>query len=695
MTSNIGGAAPGESLGPTLKKTLSGLYFTLPTMPPVTFTLTEAERRTLGAVARTLVPALEPHENPQGVWARDGDLRPLFDALEVGLSAHSPDQQAEFRRLMALFDSPLVALTRPGLPLRPFRSLNPEQQERLLEAWAFSVFGPMRRAFQALKRPLCFLLYTLTDATGHSSIWPALGYPGPLSPPPERVNRLPLLSPQAEQVLSCDTVVVGSGAGGGVVAGELAEAGHDVIVIEKGPYVAEDGYTQRELEMTATLYEARGTLATADLGVSVLAGSALGGGTTVNWAASLRPPPELLEEWAVQHRLPHLRTNEFARSIDAVAEATHVTRDESARNPQNEALWRGAVARGASVTPVTRNVRGCETRPCGYCGMGCQAGAKQGVLKTYLGRAATAGARLLADTTVERVLIERGTAVGVTATHRTAEGAHVPLTIRARRVVVAAGAIHTPALLRRSGLTHSHLGRHLKLHPVVTVAALYRERMEPWLGVMLSAMSDAWAHLTGPYGVRVETPPLHPGLVAIALPWRSGEEHKRLMARVAHIGAFMVLTRDRDGGSVTVDARGQPRLHYRQSRFDRAHMLRGIREAAHLHRAAGAECLVMPHNRHLLIELGTDAALDASLRDLESWGWGPNQFTMFSAHQMGTCRMGGDARRYPLTPEQESREVRELFVTDASVFPASSGVNPMLTIQALAHYAAQGIKSRA
>jgi choline dehydrogenase-like flavoprotein len=167
------------------------------------------------------------------------------------------------------------------------------------------------------------------------------------------------------------------------------------------------------------------------------------------------------------------------------------------------------------------------------------------------------------------------------------------------------------------------------------------------------------------------------------------------MTRAAHLATFIVLVRDRDGGAVTLDGRGQARLHYRLSAFDRGHLLRGLREAAHIHRAAGATSVLLPHSRHLRIDLGTEAELDEALMGIESWGWGPNQVTLFSAHQLGTCRMGGDAQRHPLTPAQESREVQNLFVADASVFPAASGVNPMLTIQALAHYVAQGIKSRA
>ncbi|MBA3531785.1 MAG: FAD-dependent oxidoreductase [Ardenticatenales bacterium] len=654
-------------------------------------TLTDRQMQTLRAVCDTFIPSLARPDDPHGFWTRAASDVELPTHVLTVIALQPLEQQAQFRQLLDLLGSPLAALS-PSGPFKPFDQMSRDEREALLVRWQFSPLGMLRQGFQGLKRVICFLFYGLSDEAGNPT-WPAIGYPGPLSPPPRTERPIRPLTLSSATTLDCDTVVVGSGAGGGVVAGELSAAGQDVIVVEKGPYVAEDGFTQREAEMMGALYEAGGTLATKDLGVAVLAGSCLGGGTTVNWAASFRTPDYVLEEWAREHLLPHVLTPAYQRSFAAVEATTHVDTHESPCNPQNQALWDGAAARGAHIKSIPRNVRDCDFQTCGYCGFGCQHGAKQGTLKSYLQQAHEAGARILVNTTVERVLVEQGKAVGIQAVQRGADGTFHAVTIRAKRVVVAAGSIHTPALLRRSGLRHPHIGRHLHFHPTVAVSGIYDRPMNGWWGAIMTAVSDEWARLDGAYGFKLETPPIHPGMAALALPWHSGEQHKEGMQQVARFGSFIVLVRDRDGGQVTVDKRGQPVLHYQLSAYDRNHLCRGITEAVRTHQAAGAKSVIFPHYRFRdPLSCEEPSGLERALGEIAGWGWKTNQFPLFTAHQMGTCRMGGDAERHPLTPAAETREVHNLFVTDGSALPSASGANPMLSIQALAHYAAQDMK---
>lgn len=645
--------------------------------------LSPRQWQTLVAVCDAFIPALPPHGPAAPFWARAAsDLRvPRFVAEAM---ATLPDAQLrQFRQLLDLLGSPLA-----DWRLSPIQARDEAGREALLRGWAHSPIPLKRQGFQALKRLATFAFYALTDSDGQNPNWAAIGYEGPLSAPPSVAPTLTLSQLDGASELACDVVVVGSGAGGGVVAGELARAGARVIVLEKGGYYDRADFTQRELEGMQRLYEARGMLASTDLGILVLAGACVGGGTTVNWAGSFRTPPAVLDEWATVHGLSFVRSADFAASFAAVEARLDVDTDESPCNPQNEALWRGCTALGYEVRPIPRNVRGCEPEACGYCGFGCQHGAKQGVLWTYLADAQAHGARLFANAEVQRVLVEDGLAVGVMAR---IEGREVR--VRARRVVVAAGAIHSPAVLLRSGLRHPHLGRHLTLHPTVAVAARYAQRMVPWKGVQMAVVSDEFTALDGAWGVKIETPPAHPGLTALALPWESGVQHKAAMLDAAHLGNFIVLTRDRFGGRITLARDGAPLIHYTLSRYDRRHLIRGVREAACIHQAAGAEEIFFPQARLRRFHCGSDD-LERFCADLERWEWGANQFSLFSAHQMGSCRMGGDPARHVLTPEAESREVRHLYVTDASAFPSASGANPMLTIQALAHHAAQGIARR-
>ncbi|MEM6337054.1 MAG: GMC family oxidoreductase, partial [Bacteroidota bacterium] len=393
---------------------------------------------------------------------------------------------------------------------------------------------------------------------------------------------------------------------------------------------------------------------------------------------------------------PELLGPAFQASTDAVSRAIGVNTDESFHNAQNKALWDGAKKLGYHVAEIPKNTRGCTPDDAswyGFGGFGDASGTKQSTLKTYLRTAASHGARIMPDTTVETVIVSRGRAIGVEATQRDEEGNAFMVTIQARRVVVAAGALHTPALLMRSGVTHPHLGRHLYLHPTVSVAAFYPRPMDPWHGNMMTAVSNEFAKLDDGFGAKLETPPVHPGLLALALPWKSGEQHKELMLRARNLGAFIVLTRDRHGGRITTSRSGRPKVEYVLNPYDRKHLLAGIAGAARVHVASGAEEILFPHNQLPVYRTSDgEAELERMIAEMPKWGWKPNQVPLFSAHQMGTCRMGGTDAGHPVRPDGQVRGVRGLYVADASLFPEASGVNPMLTIMALAHYVAQGLK---
>ncbi|RZK61025.1 MAG: hypothetical protein EOO59_06075 [Hymenobacter sp.] len=219
--------------------------------------------------------------------------------------------------------------------------------------------------------------------------------------------------------------------------------------------------------------------------------------------------------------------------------------------------------------------------------------------------------------------------------------------------------------------------------------------MHSWHGPSMSIVNDTYARLHGTnFGVKLETPPTHPGLLAMALPWLGGQHHRALLQAADHLGSFIVLTRDRDGGRVRLDPHGAPRINYTLSAFDQANLLTGVRAAADIHVAAGAEAVYLPHGTlPVLRARGGVAHNPEVLTQLPQLSWRANQFGLYSAHQMSTCRLGGQAATHPLRPSGETVEVRNLFVADGSAFPACSGVNPMLTIMALAHYTAQHLKN--
>ncbi len=660
---------------------------------------TERQLSTLRAFCDTLIPALDATPDPGGLYARAAsDLHiaeTLSDSLPDLIDATS---QLQLKLFLDVLDQPLVNGLF-GRILKPFAEMTLAERTMILRDWSSSPIALRRQAFQSIKRLAFLLFYSVLDAENSNPNWAAIDYrvTAPRAPTERAIK--PLIFTE-DTTLRADAVIIGSGAGGGVMAGELSAAGLDVIVLEKGGYYAEADFSDLEVPSNQQLFENKGVLTTTDLGVIILAGSTLGGGTVVNWSASFRTPDHVLAEWERDYGLTGFSGSSYQRSLDAVSHRINVNEDESLCNRQNGVLEKGATALGYTVKTIPRNVRGCED--CGFCNFGCQFGAKQSTLKTYLQDAHERGARIAVNVQVERVLIEYGRAVGVVGTALNADGRPIQLTVRAKTVVAAAGSLHTPALLLRSGLSNAHIGSNLHLHPTTVTYGLYDEPVIGWAGVPMSRYVSNFSDLDGAgYGVVLETAPLHPGIGALSLAWSDGAQHKRVMANLRHLSNIIVIARDHDGGRVTIDRRGQPKLHYTLSARDNALLARGVDEALRIHAAAGAYEISGPHSVPHLLQFGKNggtpdrtAAVESFIGRVRASGWGKNSFALFSAHQMSSCRMAGSPALGALDPTGESFEVRGLFVADASVLPTAVGRNPMVTIMAVAHQIAGHIKAR-
>jgi long-chain-alcohol oxidase len=633
-----------------------------------------------------------------GTFVPGGESVRLAEHLAETIAAlpHRADRE-ELTRLLGVLESRAVNTVLAGIP-RPFTGMSVPQRERYLRGWATSRLPLRRKAFQALKRMATVIYYTSRDPSGRPNpSWPRLGYPGPLGPPPETPKRIRTNDLTGDTTLDCDVVIVGSGAGGGVMAGELAARGKSVVVLEKGGYYNEADFTQYEGEMLSRLYDAGGLLTSDDLGFVILQGSCLGGGTVVNYTTAFHPGPQVREQWAREHRLPHFTDHEFTASLDAVAQRIGVGTDQNRPSARDAVLIRGLEALGWHHALLPRNVRGCsQGDDCGYCGYGCRRGAKQSTLVTYLQDAFDRGARILVGADVRRIRFDRGRAVGVDATVRHPQAAHpYKLTVHARAVVVAAGSLHSPALLLRSGLTLPAIGRHLALHPGTAVFGLMPEETRPWTGTLQGHYSDQFADLDSGYGFKFETVPLHPSLFALAAPWESGTQHADVMAGLSRTTQVAVLLRDRDGGRVRVDGDGKAVVSYRLSAYDAAHLRRGLAESARLLEAAGAKEIWSPQARWIAYRPdASGSARDRWLAEMDRAGYGPNQIQLATFHQMASCRMGASPSDSVVDPENGVWGSPGLFVADASTFPSASGVNPMLTIMGIAHRAAGIVASK-
>ncbi len=584
---------------------------------------------------------------------------------------------------LAALDTRTGALALTGRPV-PVSWLTPAEAEALLIRWKAGRVAALRDLAGVV---ISLVLSTYYGTPGPS--WERCGYPGPLGAPPDVSPRLHPVEVTEDTVVACDAVVVGSGAGGGCVAAHLARAGLDVVVLEKGSYCSERDFHHYEFEATKEMYLYALTLATEDLGCRIIAGSTLGGGTVVNYTTSFRTPPHVLVQWREASGIDAFVSGEFDRSLDEVSDRLGVNTDSSAAGRRDEVLEEGLKKLGWHVDALPRAVRGCtQDETCGYCGFGCRAGAKQSTMRTYLEDAAAAGARMFTGADVRKVTISDGRATGVEALcgrHR--------LTVAARAVVVAGGSIETPALLLRSRLG-GQVGRNLRLHPGSAAFGVFDDDVNMWEGTLQSRYSTELRAADGGYGPIYETVPVHPGAGSAALPWVSSRQHLDLMSDFPKLSLCAVLARDETAGRVRIARDGGPRVHYKLTRADERRIAGGIAGAAAVMEAAGARRIFSQHHELLSYEPGAPGARESWVEATRRAGYRNGRITFFSYHQMGSCRMGTDPATSAIGPDNETHEVRDLFVADASAFPTASGVNPMLSVYGIANRAAPLIAER-
>ena len=657
--------------------------------------LSPRESAVLAAVCEALLPPIPRRDDPGGCFAAGARAVGTADRAER-LIANIPDADSRkrLRLLLRILDLPLANLLFAGRRSR-FTALSAEEREAVLRSYSRSRLALRRAGFQALKR-LVHVAHYCWPVNGTHPAWAANGYPGPLREPATPVDPLPATPIDRDTVLDCDVVVIGSGAGGGVVAGLLAEAGRRVVVLEKGGNPGSRDFTQIEGDMLSRYYLDSGLIMTQSGSLPILAGSCLGGGTTINYTTSFPLPPSTRAEWDRLSGLSLFSSPRFQNSLDRVAARLDVGTRWTTPGVRDTLLERGCRQLGWHVGIIPRNVTACrEGTECGYCGYGCRHGAKNSTARTYLAAAACAGAQLIPHCDVQRVCIEGGRAVGAEGTVLGPDGKPHVLTVRAAAVVAACGAINTPALLKRSGLTGSAIGRGLRLHPATAIAGLFPERVEPWTGALQTRYSDQFADAGDGYGVKFETAPVHFALPASGFGWDSAVGHREDIARLAHTSIIGVLLRDRDAGRVVVSHEGRPQVHYELSHHDVVNVRRGLLGAAQVLAAAGATELFSLQTPPARTRTSDAGWLRRFGDELDRRRYTKCRMSYITFHQMASCAMGVDPVRSVVGETGESHEVQGLFVADASTFPTSSGVNPMITIMAIADHIARGMLERA
>jgi choline dehydrogenase-like flavoprotein len=490
---------------------------------------------------------------------------------------------------------------------------------------------------------------------------------GAFRPSAERIERGAEI--RGRRTLKADVCVIGTGAGGAPVAKELAEGGMSVVMLEDGDRFTADDFTARPREMTALLYRDAGQVATVGNTPIVLPlGRTVGGTTTVNSGTCFRTPEPVLERWRSEFGLEGLSADglePWYRRVERELNVSQVPPDLAGRNAQ--VVKRGADALGWSGDFIFRNAKGCIGS--GVCAFGCPTSAKQHTGITYVARAWEAGATTFTGCRARAIELARGRARAVVAETR----ARGTVRVECDHVVVACGAIHTPLLLARNGLggESGQLGRNLAIHPATAVRALFDEEIDMSRGVPQSFFIDEFADDR----IMFEGAAGPPDYLAMSFPF-SGERQRDLMLRYRRLSQFGVMVSDLSRGRVRERA-GRPEIRYDLVPADVHAFKRGIELLTELYWEAGARRVYQP-------VAGVEELRDGDPGPLPGRALRARDLTLMAFHPLGTARAHARPGHGVVDENLRLHGVDGLHVADASAIPSSLGVNPQVTIMALA-----------
>jgi choline dehydrogenase-like flavoprotein len=487
-----------------------------------------------------------------------------------------------------------------------------------------------------------------------------------------------------------DAVVVGSGAAGAVAAHLLAQAGWSVAIVEEGPWVKTRDFGDRVYGAFKSMYRDCGTQVIEGRSfIPLIQGRCVGGSTVMNSAIAHRTPDDVLSDWAARFALGGAI---HARALEPHFDA--LERDLNARQVRGDVLGENsrlflhrASADGLAARPMHRYERGC--RGSAQCVTGCPSAAKQGMNVSYVPWALARGARIYCSCKVERVETKGGRAVGVIArtmaSDRLERHAHVGhrVVLRARRaVLIAASAVQTPNLLRRSGLRGSSLGSHFQCHPGLGVAGVFDDPVAMSFGATQGAEC---LDLRTSDRLKLETLSMPPELGAVRIPG-VGQELMRRMGSFANLAVWAIVLRAEAEGKVTRGWDGRDKVTFSLTRADLERSRKGVALLARMMFRAGAR-EVWPG----IFGIPTVLKSIDDVRHVDEAPLESRAYSFITTHLFGAARMGTDARASVVGPDFQCHDARGLYVVDSSVFPTNLGVNPQHSIMAMSRLASAGI----
>ena len=628
--------------------------------------ITDEERQTLSALVDAVFVA--------------GDRVPAPDEETVDAAIHQirtmPSHAFSLHRLgLRVLERVTLATDRTR-----FSKLPIERRRELLERWT----DPEAGADSLIGLPtLQVLAQVLTIAVkmahfGRRDYLDAIGHPTPkdvTDEPEERYMRR-VIPPEylgEETEIQAHVAVVGTGAGGAAVAYQLAQNGLAVAMIEEGRYFRRGDFSGPPMDRIRAMYRHRATNLSVGTPIVIPQGRTVGGTTTINSGTCFATPDQVLEQWCDERGFPDdFRPDNYHRYSDEVAGMLQVeSGDEQALGNIADVIGRGAEAMGYDHGPLPRNAPGCTGA--GECILGCPEGAKRSTDVSYVPAALRAGAELYTGLPATRILMDGDRAVAVETRGTDNRGRPRKLRVRADKIVIACGAVHSPIFLAENGIRLDQIGQNLSVHPAIGMLAKMDEDLEPWKtipqGYTFEALEDR--------GIRFEGYYLHPQISGPLLPY-VGDRLTSWMDEFEQIAQFGFMVRDRGVGSVRRGPDGLPVITYRLSQRSIDRLKEGSRLLTELFFEAGA--------RKVFTGFGSRQVLDSKdqARRLTELDVGPLDFKLLGAHPLGTCRMAADERTGVVDFDHRVFGTDNLHVVDGSTVPTSLGVNPQMTIMAMA-----------
>ncbi len=519
-----------------------------------------------------------------------------------------------------------------------------------------------------------FGLSTARSLSGEGSVYKYLDYPVyKNSKIKKRENSIPK---------NLEVAVIGSGAGGGIAANLLNQK-YEVGIFDKGHFP--NGETNNETFGYHNFYETNAIQQTRGYKVQLLAGMGIGGGTSINWTTSLRTPDNILSEWdALTQQNNYFNSDSFNKSLDYICQNLNVDETNN-KIPQKEIkLAQGLELNKTSYKIIPRNTKNNDCLESGFSTFGHSDDTINSSYKSWFSKDKFNEENIYSNTHVKSLSISNGK-----ATHINVEHNGQSYSVAVEKVILASGSLNTPKILLNSGYKNKHLGQHLKLHPVSGVAGKFSELQNPWAGSMQGIYSDDNLFRKDNYGYLLEGLPMHPSLFFPFFP-NNQDNFADFISSYNYWSGSIVLTSDTSSGSI-INKNPQHLWKYNLNNFDHGNLLHGIENLVKANFLAGAEEIMVATSPTMHWKRESNEDIESFIGKVRKVRNEPFRILLGSAHQMGTARIHPNPSEGVVDLNGKVHGLENVYITDSSTFPRCSGVNPMITIQAMSHFLASKI----